>query len=108
MLNETESQDKKAMETLWGVDKVRKLRNDTIEVNDAGSRKYERQAAKEQKKWLDELDAQFNADAKIMEESDNQVSRMMIPDFSSKNREKDILVNKVNIFFNIKFSIHYV
>ena len=99
VLNETESQDKKAMETLWGVDKVRKLRNDTIEVNDAGSRKYERQAAKEQKKWLDELDAQFNADAKIIEESDNQVSRMMIPDFSSNNREKDILVNKVNIFF---------
>ena len=87
-------QQKAALETLWGLEKVRDLRNDNIESTEAASRKYERRAAKEQKKWLSELDDKFGE-----EDLEEQISAMTMPDLSSKTREKDILVNGFNIVF---------
>ena len=87
--------EQKLTDALWGFDKIRGKRNETIEVNEAGSAKYERKAMKEQKKWLDQLDAKFQGDA----EDSAQISSMTLPDLSGNNREKDIHVKNFNITF---------
>lgn len=87
--------EQKLTDTLWGFDKIRGKRNETIEVTEAGSAKYERKALKEQKKWLDQLDARFQGD----EEDVTQISSMTLPDLSGNNREKDIHVKNFNITF---------
>jgi len=85
-----------ALDTLWGFDKIREKRNETMEMTEAGSAKYERKAAKDQKKWLEELEAKFIGDE---EDEDNQISNMTLPDLSGNNREKDIHVNNFTITF---------
>ena len=91
------NEQKAALEAMWGFEKVRNLRNELIESTEAGSRKYERQAAKEQKRWLKDLDAQ--QDGPTEEEMEAQISAMMLPDLSGKSRERDILVDGFNIVF---------
>ena len=94
-LNEAE---KAAVESLWGFENVRKKRNDVMEVTEAGSAKYERKAAKEQRKWLNDLETKFNED-QVEEEENNQISSMTLPDLSGSNREKDIHVSNFNITY---------
>ena len=62
-----------------GFDKIRKAKNTPIETfytvnHDTGSMKYERKATKEQKKWLDNLDENFDG----VDES-SQISTMVLP-----------------------------
>ena len=45
LLSKEEQQD---CETLWGFDQIRQKRNETIEMTEAGSARYEREAKKEQ------------------------------------------------------------
>ena len=87
--------EQETLDTLWGFDKIREKRNDTIEMSEAGSAKYERKAAKDQRKWLEELESKF-----VGEEDDgNQISTMTLPDLSGNSREKDIHVNNFTITF---------
>ena len=95
--------DQASIDTLWGFDKIRDKKNDIIETTEAGSAKYERTAEKEQKKWLAELEAKFVGD-----DSNNEISTMTLPDYSGKNREKDIQVQNFNITFgNVNFSCRF-
>eukprot|EP01041_Mallomonas_annulata_P005273 gene5273-10553_t len=83
------------VDTLWGFDKIREKRNDTLEVTEAGSAKYERKAMKEQKKWLEDLESKF-----VGEEDDgSQITSMTLPDLSGNNGEKDIHVHDFNVTF---------
>lgn len=84
-----------SIDTMWGFDKIRSKRNDVIELNEAGSAKYERKALKEQKKWLEQLECKFIGD----EEENAQISIMTLPDLTGNNREKDIHVKNFNITF---------
>lgn len=91
------AEEKATVDTLWGFENVRKKRNTVMEVTDVASSKDERKAAKEQRKWLEELESQF-----VGEEDNNKVSTMMIPDFSEGSREKDIHVHNFNITYGGK------
>ena len=93
-----------------GFDKIRKSRNTTIEAYDAGSARYERNAAKDQKKWLAELEENF---IDVEEEEENsQISTMVLPgmsEFSNKEIVFDshqsevpamfILISQYHLFF---------
>jgi hypothetical protein len=82
-------EEKAAVENLWGFENVRKTRNE------AASARYELKAAKEQRKWLEELESHF-----VGEEDNNKVSStMMLPYFSDGNNEKDIHVHNFNITY---------
>lgn len=90
--------EKAVLDSVFGFDQIRKSKNTTIEVNEAGSAKYERRAAKEQKKWLDDLDSKF-ADE---DEDSMQISSMVLPDLNCNTNEKDIHVSNFNITFGGK------
>ena len=87
-----------AVDSLWGFENVRKKRNDVMEVTEAGSAKYERKAAKEQRKWLNDLESKFTEDQEDDEEN-NQISAMTLPDLTGTNREKDISVSNFTIMY---------
>jgi len=94
--------EKSAVENMWGFESIRKKRNEIMEVNEAGSAKYERKAANEQKKWLKDLDSKLNTEddeGADSDEENNQISAMTLPDLSGNNREKDIHVNNVTITY---------
>jgi ATP-binding cassette subfamily F protein 3 len=84
------------VDTLWGFDKIRDKRNETIELNEAGSARYERKALKEQKKWLEELESKFIGDEDV---DPTNISTMILPDFTGNSREKDIHVSNFNITY---------
>jgi ATP-binding cassette subfamily F protein 3 len=84
-----------SIDSLWGFDKIRIKKNDVLELTDAGSAKYERKAAKDQRQWLEELEATFVGD----EDAGNQISSMTLPDFEGNSRENDIHVHNFNITF---------
>jgi ATP-binding cassette subfamily F protein 3 len=84
-----------SIDTMWGFDKIREGRNQTIEMTEAGSAKYERKAQKDQRKWLEELESKFVGD----DDNNEQISSMVLPDFSGKSREKDIQVNNFRITY---------
>ena len=67
--------EKDTIDTLWGFDTIRQKRNETIEMTEAGSAKYERKAMKDQKKWLEELENKFPGE----EEDNAQISAMTLP-----------------------------
>lgn len=93
--------EKAAVESMWGFADVRKKRNDVMEVTEAGSAnslKYERKAAKEQKKWLNDLESKFHENQEE-EEDNNRIANMTLPDLTGNNREKDIHVSNFNITF---------
>ena len=106
--------EKNSIDTLWGFDKIREKKNDTIgnsyyilihymsrnyeyllEMTEAGSAKYERKAMKEQRKWLEELENKFVGE----EDEGTQISTMLLPDFSGNSRDKDIQVNNITITY---------
>ena len=87
--------DRETIDTLWGFDSIRQKRNDTIETTEAGSARYERKAAKEQKKFLDALESRFEGE----EEDACQISNMMLPDLSGTSRELDIHVSNFTITY---------
>ena len=91
--------EQRLTDTLWGFDKIRGKRNEIIEVNEAGSAKYERKAMKEQRKWLDQLDARYQQQQGEDPEDSAQISTMTLPDLSGNSREKDIHVKNFNITF---------
>jgi len=88
--------EQEAIDKLWGFDSIRSKRNETIELNDAGSAKYERKALKDQKKWLAELESKFIGDE---DEHGTQISTMTLPDLSGTSRERDIHVSNFNITY---------
>lgn len=90
-------EEQATVDNLWGFENVRKNRNTTLEFSEAASQKYERKAAKEQRKWLEELESQF-----VGEEDNNKVSTMMLPDYSAGTKEKDIHVHNFNITYGGK------
>ena len=87
--------EQQTIDTLWGFQKIRKQRNELFEGTEAASAKYERKAAKEQRKFLEDLDLKIGGE----ENSEAQISTMRMPDLSSANREKDIHVHNFNITF---------
>ena len=87
--------EKDTIDTLWGFDTIRQKRNETIEMTEAGSAKYERKAMKDQKKWLAELESRF-----VGEEEDGcQITNMMLPDLTGTSRELDIHVSNFTITY---------
>lgn len=84
-----------AIDSIWGFDNIRQKKNEIIEVNEAASAKYERQAIRDQRKWLEDLEAKFVGDV----DDGNQISLMTLPEFDGKHREKDIHVSNFNITF---------
>lgn len=95
MISETEQV---AIDTMWGFDKIRQKKNDTIELTEAGSAKYERKAVKDQKKWLEDLESKFVGE----DEDDNQISAMTLPTLDGNSNEKDIHVHNFNVTFGGK------
>jgi len=107
--NQLSATEQETTDTLWGFQKIRAKRNETFEATEAASSRYERKAAKEQKKFLDSLDSQENNGDKsafIMDhsnegddEGNGQISAMVLPDLTGKSREKDIHVSNFNVTF---------
>lgn len=91
------SLDQAQVDGMWGLENVRKKRNTVMDFSEAASAKFERKAAKEQRKWLEDLEAQF-----VGEEDNNQISTMMLPDFSGGTKEKDIHVHNFSITYGGK------
>lgn len=89
-------EDQANIDKQWGFEKIRHLRNTTMEFTESGSAKYERKAEKEQRKWLAELESKFVGDEV---DSNNLVCNMMLPDYSGTARERDIHVHKFTITF---------
>lgn len=99
--------EQETIDALWGFQKIRAKRNDTFEASEAASSKQDRKTTKEQKKFLDSLEAKFgnslstdsqNADSED-HDGQGQISAMVVPDLSGKTREKDIHVTNFNITF---------
>lgn len=105
--NQISASEQETIDTLWGFQKIRAKRNDTFEATEAASSKYERKAQKEQKKFLDSLDAKISngeSDKRDNledgdEDGNGQISAMILPDLTSKSREKDIHVSNFNVTF---------
>jgi ATP-binding cassette, subfamily F, member 3 len=105
---EITSKEQETIDAMWGFQKIRAKRNETFEASEVVSSKQDRKATKEQKKFLDSLDSKFahiglsdenhNADSED-NDGQGQISAMLIPDLSGKNREKDIHVSNFNITF---------
>lgn len=93
--NQISEHEQASIDTMWGFDKIRDGRNQTIEMTEAGSAKYERKAQKDQRKWLEELESKFVGD----DDNNEQISSMVLPDFSGNSREKDIQVNNFRITY---------
>lgn len=91
------AEEQAQVETLWGFENVRKKRNTVMEFNEAQSSKMERKAQREQRKWLEDLESQF-----VGEEDNNEISTMMLPDFSAGHKEKDIHVHNFGITYGGK------
>jgi len=90
-----ESQTKQELdmvESLWGVDKVRKLYNEVMDGAELGSKKDKRITDKLIQKEL----AKFNLDD---DDDENQVTRMMIPEYNFSIHQKDIHVREVTLNF---------
>ena len=95
--------------TAWGFDGIRAKKNETINTDENGdliidlesSASIERKQEKEQKKFLKQLEAEQSRQWGGGEEDDAaaQISTMMLPDFSGKNREKDIQLHNFNIIY---------
>lgn len=97
-VNVLSAEDQAACDTLWGFDSIRSKKNDTMEVSEAASAKYERRAEKEQRQWLNDIENQY-----IGEEEDNtQIVNMIIPTYLENNKECDIHVRNVVINFSGK------
>lgn len=98
--NHLSAEDKANLDKMWGFEDVRKKRNvvntNSLAIGEvvATSARTERKAAREQTKWLEELEAQF-----VGEEDNNNVSTMMLPDYSGNSNEKDIHVHNFNITY---------
>lgn len=92
------SEDKANLDKAWGFADVRKriveFKPGSNEETVAVSARTERKAAREQTKWLEELESQF-----VGEEDNNNVSTMMLRDMSGKSNEKDIHVHNFNITY---------
>jgi ATP-binding cassette subfamily F protein 3 len=80
-----------------------------MESTESGSSaREERKAAKEQKKWLSELDSKFvieeggGGGGSTMEEENMQISNMTLPEYGGGRNEKDIQVNNISITFGGK------
>lgn len=105
------AEEQQAIDKMWGFDKIRNKRNETIEISDALSAKLARRVEKEQTKWLADLEAQFTGE----EEDTTKVCDMVLPELSngfklpgasqdhandgSNRRDVDIQVNNVNLQF---------
>ena len=93
-------------DSAWGFSAIRATKNDVIDTDEEGNyidlsttAKDERKMAKEEKKWLKELDERFGADE---DAAPTQISTMTLPDLTSKRREKDIQVMNFNINYGGK------
>lgn len=93
-----------ALDSMWGFEKIRSKKNEIMESNDsASSARSERKAAKEQKKWLSELDSKFvTEEGAVVEEDNVQISNMTLPEYGGGRNEKDIQVNNISITFGGK------
>ena len=98
--NQISDAEQASIDTMWGFDKIRKARNEQFEATDVISAKDERKAAKEQKKWLEELDNKLETEEE--EDDNNQISSMTLPDLSGASRERDIHVSNFTITFGGK------
>jgi len=104
--------EKAALDSMWGFEKIRSKKNDVMESTESGSSaREERKAAKEQKKWLSELDSKFvieegggggGGGGSAMEEENMQISNMTLPEYGGGRNEKDIQVNNISITFGGK------
>jgi hypothetical protein len=86
--------EKEQLDLMWGFDKVRQARNELMDITGAISRRQERRAEQEQRKWLEELEKKF-----ANEEDEAQITAMMMPDYSSGSNEKDIHVHNFSLYF---------
>jgi ATP-binding cassette subfamily F protein 3 len=98
--NQISDAEQASIDTMWGFDKIRKARNEQFEATDVISAKDERKAAKEQKKWLEELDNKLETEEE--DDDNNQISSMTLPDLSGASRERDIHVSNFTITFGGK------
>eukprot|EP01039_Chlorochromonas_danica_P000241 gene241-259_t len=91
------AEDKANVEAMWGLADARKRRVELKAAPEDGlgtSSRTERKAAREQTKWLEELEAQF-----VGEEDNNNVTTMVLPDFSGNSNERDIHVHNFNMTY---------
>lgn len=99
--NSISESERQQVDTMWGFENIRKKRNDVMEATEAGSAKYERKAANEQKKWLKELETKLELEVNDEDDDENnQISAMTLPDLSGNNHERDIQVNNVTIMYS--------
>lgn len=89
------------IEKFWGLDAVRSKRNDTMQTSTLNSGKEDRRMAKEQKKFIDDLESKYQAQ-NLDALDNNQISVMTLPDFTGKSRDKDIQVSNITISFGGK------
>ena len=96
--------EKAALDSMWGFEKIRSKKNDVMESTESGSSaREERKAAKEQKKWLSELDSKFvTEEGSAVDEENMQISNMTLPEYGGGRNEKDIQVNNISITFGGK------
>lgn len=83
------------VDSMWGFDKIREKLNTTLEVNESGSAKFERKVEKEQRKWLENLEAKFVGD----DDHTDAICTMTLPDYSNNCNERDIHVDSITLSY---------
>ncbi|CAM9619271.1 unnamed protein product [Scytosiphon promiscuus] len=93
-IQDQEANDREGLDFMWGTDKVRDKFNQQMEWDKHLSKKDLRRAEREQLAFLKEIEKLTGTEA---DDGEEDISMMVLPDYSSGNNEKDIHVKNFNI-----------
>ncbi|CBN75378.1 conserved unknown protein [Ectocarpus siliculosus] len=93
-IQDQEGNDQEGLDFMWGTDKVRDKFNQQMDWDKHLSKKDLRRAEREQLAFLKEIELLTGTEA---DDGEEDISMMVLPDYSSGNNEKDIHVKNFNI-----------
>eukprot|EP00752_Nemacystus_decipiens_P014231 g12659.t1 len=93
-IQDQEGNDREGLDFMWGTDKVRDKFNQQMDWDKHLSKKDLRRAEREQLAFLKEIEELTGTEA---DDGEEDISMMVLPDYSSGNNEKDIHVKNFNI-----------
>ncbi|CAN0118455.1 unnamed protein product, partial [Laminaria digitata] len=93
-IKDQENNDREGLDFMWGTDKVRDKFNQQMDWDKHLSKKDLRRAEREQLAFLKELEQLTGTEA---DDGEEDISMMVLPDYSSGNNERDIHVKNFNI-----------
>ncbi|CAM9838240.1 unnamed protein product [Ascophyllum nodosum] len=93
-IKDQEGKDREGLDFMWGTDKIRDKFNQQMDWDKHLSKKDLRRAEREQVAFLKEIEKLTGTAA---DDGEEDISIMVLPDYSSGNNEKDIHVKNFNI-----------